>query len=446
MTLELSRDDARRLALTAQGLIGRAFPLSASAASAASPARRRAAVRAVLERLGAVQLDTISVLARSHELVPYARVGAVGREAVDTAYWGTGEPGAAAASFEYWSHAACLLPADMWPWFAFRRRHFRRRGIRWHTVPQSALAGLRQQLREDGPLTTRDIGGAKTGGEWWDWSESKVGIEWLLDTGEVVCSRRVGWRRVYDLPERALNPDLLNRATVGSRTWSSADGVEGPDDEECVRHLIALSARALGIGTTADLLDVHRLTARYTGPVALAAAFTDLVDAGTITPVTVPGWRGAAYADSEVLATGAARGRHRTTLLSPFDSLVWHRARTERVFGFEHRLEAYVPAPQRQHGYFTMPVLHGGHLVARVDPKRERGHLAARTVTFETTRGTGNESGAVSSTAIDGTARALTEAARWVGLSEVELGTVRPASAHAPLRDSITAATSNAST
>ena len=255
----------------------------------------------------------------------------------------------------------------------------------------------------------------------------------------MICTRRVGWRRVYDLPDRALDPALLDRSLVNSRTWSSADGVEGPTDEECVRHLIGLSARALGVGSAADLLDVHRLSARYTGREDIAAAFHELVADGTLTVVTVPGWRGPTYADTALLDAERQRGRHRTTLLSPFDSLVWHRARTQRLFGFEHRLEAYVPAARREHGYFTMPVLHGGHLVARVDPKRDGTRLHARTVTFETSAGTGAGSGVVSPSAIEGTATAITEAAQWVGLQEVLLGDVRPVSAQPHLQAAITA-------
>lgn len=441
-TVPLTADEARRLVLTAQGLIGRAWPIAPASSATASLDRRRGAVRSVLHGLGAVQLDTISVLARSHELVPYARLGPVGRAAVDTAYWGTDDEARSdqpAESFEYWSHAACVLPADMWPWFAFRRRHYQRRGERWHEVPRSELDGIMRRLREEGPLTTRDVGGAKSGGEWWDWSQSKVALEWLLDIGEVVCSRRVGWRRVYDLPDRALHPSLLERGAGASTTWSSADDISGPIDDECLRHLIALSARVMGVGTVTDLFDVHRISARYTSRTHLTAILSDLVDDGQITPVTVPGWRGPVYADSTLLAAGPARGRHRTTLLSPFDSLIWHRGRTERVFDFAHLFEPYVPAAKRQHGYFTMPVLHGGQLIARIDPKREGRELVAKAVHFETADGTGAPNGVVSRSAIDGTASALAEAAAWVGCERVRLTTVRPASAAASLASALDA-------
>jgi uncharacterized protein YcaQ len=394
--------------------------LAPSGAARAGAQRRTAAVTAVLHHLGAVQLDTISVLARSHELVPYARVGAVGREAVTAAYWGPGDDRGhtgPARSFEYWSHAACVLPIEQWPWFEFRRRSYQRLGVRWHEVPAGALDVVRGRLRDDGPLTTADLGGGRNGGQWWDWSEAKIAVEWLLDIGEVVCTRRVGWRRVYDLADRAVAAQLRAAAADAS-------------DADCVRELLARSARVLGVGTQRDLTDVHRLGPRHVSREQLAAGLAELVEQGRVVPVQVEGWREPGYADATALNDPPPAARCRTTLLSPFDSLVWDRARTARVFGFTHALEAYVPAARRVHGYFTMPVLHAGRLVARVDPKRDGEVLHARQVTFET-----GPRGGVPAGTVAGTARALAEAASWVGCGRirVEAARVRPASAAAAL-------------
>ena len=372
--LELSAAEARRIGLRAQGVLG-------------AP-DRHAGVPALLRRLGAVQLDTISVLARSHELVPYARLGAVGREAVEGAYWGGG-------AFEYWSHAACILPVEDWPWFAFRRRAFRARGRRWHEVPEHLGDDILRRLEREGPLTTRELGGAKSGGDWWGWSHAKVAIEWLLDIGEVVCTERRSWRRVYDLPARALPADLV-----------AAD----PDDAQCLARLVADAGSALGVATRADLADHHRLT---------QAQVAGAVEAAGLVPVRVAGWAQPAWADPTALGQ-PARGRHRTTLLSPFDSLVWDRARTERLFGFTHRLEAYTPKPRRVHGYFAMPLLTGGRLAGRVDPARSGGTLVARQLSVEPA-------------AIPAMAAALREAAAWVGCDAVALERVEPASARAAL-------------
>ncbi|MEV6683313.1 crosslink repair DNA glycosylase YcaQ family protein [Streptomyces erythrochromogenes] len=365
-TVSLSADEARRIALRAQGFLG-------------AP-DRRGGVRGVLRHLGAVQLDTISVLARSHELIPYARLGAVGREAVEKAYWTERH------AFEYWSHAACILPIEEWPHFAFRRRANRARGHRWHILEdkQQSTRAVLDRLRADGPLTSTELGGAKNGGEWFEWSETKIAVEWLLDTGEVVCSERRGWKRVYDLPERAVPDALLH---------------DDLDDRECLRRLVALAGRSLGVGTRADIADYHRLKGDQFDAV--------VADSGLV-PVEVEGWAKPAWADPSALST-APRGRHRTTLLSPFDSLVWDRPRTERIFGFTHRLEAYVPKPKRIHGYFAMPLLAGGRLQGRVDPAREGRTLVARQLSL------------VSPSAAAPMARALREAAEWVGCDAVRV-------------------------
>ncbi len=410
----LSADEARRLALRAQGFLG--VP------------DRRAGPRGVLRRLGAIQLDTISVLARSHELVAYARLGEVGRAAVEAAYWSNERP---APTFEFWAHAACVLPIEEWPWFEFRRRHNRERGWRgWGGVTELPVATVQKilgRLRDEGPLSATDLGGAKRGGPWWDWSDVKVAVEWLLDTGEVVCVERRGWRRIYDLAERAVPPHLV---------------AQQPSDDECVARLVRLAGEAMGVAALADLADYYRLKLDQ-----VEAA----LEASGLVPIEVEGWGrngtdppnlrrsgsrkdggeygesrrngvrgrrrpGLAWADPMALA-GEPRGRHRTTLLSPFDSLIWERRRTARIFGWAHAIEAYKPARQREHGYYAMPLLAGGRLVGRVDPKREGRTLVARQLSLETP------------TALEPMAQALREAAGWVGCDSVRVERVTPGGA-----------------
>ena len=239
-----------------------------------------------------------------------------------------------------------------------------------------------------------------------------MAVEYLLDVGQAVCSSRIGWRRVYDLAERIVPIDLREHPD-----WSDDDGVIGPADDACIRALVTDGARTVGVGTSGDIADVHRLT--------IAEVERHATDAGLV-PVSVPGWPVKSWATQVSLDWLAAGGRatHRTTLLSPFDSLVWHRGRTERIFGMAHRLEAYTPAAKRVHGYFAMPVLHKGELVARVDPRRDGQTLVASTVTFEA-----DSAGRVSGESICGTAAALREAARWVGCSGIRVGAVVPSGA-----------------
>ncbi|MYZ40017.1 MULTISPECIES: crosslink repair DNA glycosylase YcaQ family protein [unclassified Streptomyces] len=393
---ELSADDARRIALRAQGFLG-------------AP-DRRGGVRGVLRHLGAVQLDTISVLARSHELIPYARLGAVGRRTVEDAYWTpapAGGPSPSPHAFEYWSHAACILPIEEWPHFAFRRRAYRARPHWYHELADGAYEAVIKQLRAEGPLTATELGGAKNGGPWWDWSEAKVAVERALMFGEVVCTGRRSWKRVYDLAERAVPDALLH---------------DDLDDRECLRRLVRLAGQSLGVGTRADIADYHRLKGEQFDAV--------VADSGLV-PVTVEGWGKPAWADPEALAS-TPRGRHRTTLLSPFDSLIWERARTERIFGFTHRLEAYVPKPKRVYGYFAMPLLSGGRLLGRVDPAREGKTLVAKQVSLATGK------------AVLPMAQALREAAEWVGCSDVRVERIRVEQEDAPelrgpLTDALTA-------
>jgi uncharacterized protein YcaQ len=314
-----------------------------------------------------------------------------------------------------------VLPLEEWPYYAFRRRAFAERGLRWHQSHPDVCEQVLARIRAEGPLTSTDLGGAKNGGPWWDWSDTKIAVEWLLDTGDVICVRRTGWRRVYDLPERVLSPDLL---------------AAEKSNEECLTHLAGVAGRALGVVTASDLRDYQRI--RYGGAGVLEGdrkltAAGSALAAGLI-PVAITGRRTEpavrAWADPAILDAGgsqARRGRHRTTLLSPFDSLVWDRKRTLRMFGFEHSLEAYVPQAKRVHGYFTMPLLAGGKLVGRVDPARSGTTLIARKLTLD------------KPAAAEAMAQALVEAASWVGCDTVKLQQVEPAGLEPRLRAALSA-------
>ncbi|MDQ6783554.1 MAG: winged helix DNA-binding domain-containing protein [Actinomycetota bacterium] len=363
------------MALRAQGLLGRA-------------ARPRS-VAGVVGQLGAVQLDTISVLARSHELVCAARLGPLRRPAIERGCWAP--PGRPATTFEYWAHAACILPITAWPWFAFRRRHHRSTD-RWHLkAPDDLLAGVLTRLADEGPLTASGLGGAKKGGPWWDWSPVKMAVELLLDRGEVICVARQGWKRLYDLPSRALPPAVAD--------------LPEPDDRTGIAHLVGAAGAAMGVATRSDLADYFRLRADQVA---------DALPATALVPVQVEGWAADAWADPGALDALGERGRHRATLLSPFDSLIWDRARTLRLFGFTHRLEAYTPAAKRVHGYYAMPILAGGRLVGRVDPGRSGSTLVTKRVSVSRP------------SALPQVASALREAAAWVGATDVRLDVVDP--------------------
>ncbi len=375
MGIELSNSEVRSLAIAAQALSGR---------------RHRDPLR-LLRRLSAIQIDTISVIARSHELVAFSRLGPINRADVARAWWESGK------TFEYWAHAACLLPLELWPLFAWRRRRY------LHRYPRtSEHREILAQVRDLGAATIADLGGARIKSGWWEWSPVKQAVEQLLARGEVICTERRGFRRVYRITEMTLPGALLDIEL---------------DDGACLSGLVALAAERMGVATEDDLADYFRM------PVGAMRAAAEVAG---LTPLTVRGWGRRAWAHPDVL-TGAARVRHRPVLLSPFDSLIWHRERTERLFGFRHRLEAYTPPAMRQHGYFVMPLLAAGRLAGRVDPKRDGTVLRARRVS-------------VTEGAIAAMAEALCEAARWVGCDDVAVEQVSPTELGEPLRAAVAGA------
>ena len=371
MNSDVSIAEARGVAIAAQGLTGR---------------RHRDPLR-LLRELSAIQIDTISVVARSHELVGFSRLGPIGRADLARAWWATGR------TFEYWAHAACVMPLELWPLFAWRRRRYAKRYARRSAEETEILA----RLRDLGPLTIADLGGARTTPGWWEWSPTKTAVEQLLARGDVVCTERRGFRRVYRITDQALPAQLL---------------AIDLDDAACHAGLVALAAARLGIATDDDIADYFRL------PVAVVGA---AADAAGLVAVTVAGWGRRAWADPSVFSARFTPARHRPVLLSPFDSLIWYRPRTERLFAFRHRLEAYTPAAKREHGYFVMPLLAGGRLAGRVDPKRDGSVLRARKVSLEPR-------------AVTAMAEALRAAALWVGCEEVVVEDTSPARLRDPLR------------
>jgi len=390
VTTELSATESRTLALRAQGFVGPRDPDA----------------KTMLQRVGAVQLDTISVLARSHELVAYARLGPVGRAAVEDAYWGRPP-----RAFEAFAHAMCILPLELGPHFAARRRLSERR-IHPRRPPEArTMRAVLAELRDRGPLTATDLGGSRSKAPppknvWWHWSAEKIALERLLAIGKVVCVERRGWKRVYDLAERAIPARLLTR---------------NEDDETCYAKLVALAADRIGVGTLGDLRGYFGAV-QHGGMQRLHAEAA--IERTKLVPVRVEGWDEPAWASSAALRSLGTRAAHRTTLISPFDSLIWDRPRTARIFGYAHKFEAYVPAADRVHGYFVMPVLAGGRLVGRVDPGRSGTTLVAKRVSGEIT-------------AAPQIARALVEAARWVGCDDVAIGEARPAAFKSALRAAV---------
>lgn len=336
----MSLAQARRVALAAQGF-GKALPAAVN----------RGHLARTIDRLALHQIDSVNVLARAHYLPAFSRLGAYDRALLDAAAWGRPSE---RRLFEFWAHEASLLPLELYPLLRWRMARADRgeagyKGLRLLATERRGEAmAILDRLRAEGPMAASDLDSGRPG--WWEWSEPKRILEWLFYAGHVTTrTRRNSFERVYDITERVIPPAILALPT--------------PDEATAHRALVERSARALGIATEAELRDYFRL-----GVAETRAAVADLVEAGTLLPVAVPGWpRAYLHAEAE-----RPRRIKAAALLAPFDPLVWERTRTERLFGFRYRIEIYVPAELRQHGYYVLPFLFGERLAARVDLKADR--------------------------------------------------------------------------
>jgi uncharacterized protein YcaQ len=338
-TVRLTADQARRLAIASQGLAdGRPT----------GPVTRRH-LRRVTDRVGVVQIDSVNVLARAHELAFFARLGRYPRSLLQT------HIERHRAMFEYWGHVASFIPIDLHP--ALRWRMTRLAAQPWGASRRDGtfrqyIEAVHAEVAAKGPLTAAQLDDAgESEGSWWGWRDGKLAVEYLFVAGRVTAAgRRSNFERVYDLPERVIPPDVLARPAL--------------DEAEGHRHLLRVSARALGVATARDLADYFRLKLSDARP-----RLAELAEAGELLAADVDGWAEPAYLHPEATIPRRVDAR---ALLSPFDSLVWERTRTERLFGMRYRIEIYTPAPKRVYGYYVLPFLLGDQLVARVDLKADR--------------------------------------------------------------------------
>lgn len=338
----LSLSEARRIALRAQGF--------GAAATAGKP--NRSAIQRTIKTIGLLQLDSVNVLVRSHYLPLFSRLGPYDVTALDAL--SRRKP---RALFEYWGHEASLIPMDYHHLFRWRMERARSGDRLWGGPSKLAkerpefIRSVLDEIGERGPIGAGELsGGGKSTGNWWGWSDGKRALEYLFWTGQVTSAGRRGFERLYDLPERVI-PEKI-RATPC------------PGEANAQRRLIELAASALGVASETDLRDYFRL------PVAdTKARIAELTEDGTLRPVAVEGWTHPAYLHRGAVVPAEVDA---CALVSPFDSLIWMRPRTERLFGFHYRLAFYTPKHKRKQGYYVMPLLLGDRLVARVDLKSDR--------------------------------------------------------------------------
>lgn len=320
----------------------------------------------MVRRLNLLQIDSVNVLVRSHYLPLYSRLGAYSHAALDERAFGRKKR----AFFECWAHEASLLPLDLHPLMRWRMARARRGNGTYRAMDrfgreeQGFLATVLDFVARNGPTSASDVpNGGKGDGGWWGWSKGKLALETLFDQGLVTAATRAGFERLYDLPERVIPSAILEMPT--------------PGEPEAIRTLLECSARAHGIGTEIDLRDYFRLPVAET-----KTALAELVEAGRLAPVKVEGWKQQAYLHAGAKIPRKAGG---TALLSPFDPIVWERARTERLFDFHYRIEIYTPAPKRKFGYYVLPLLVRDRIAGRVCLKADRpaGVLRANAIHHE---------------------------------------------------------------
>ncbi|KAF0865509.1 winged helix-turn-helix domain-containing protein [Pseudomonas sp. LD120] len=386
-----SLKQARRLALAAQGFGGRqpSAPIKAARLSQQ------------IERLGLLQIDSVNALVRAHYLPLFSRLGGYPQQLLDQAAWSQGRQ---RTLFEYWGHEASLLPMSMYPLMRWRMQRARQgQGIyaqlaRFGQEQQATLRRVLAAVEQQGALAASSLSTREEpAGPWWDWSAEKYALEWLFAAGEVTVSGRRGFERLYDLPERVIPAAILQQPLL--------------EQAQAQRRLLLQAATALGVATQKDLRDYFRLD-----PGDSRARLAELLESGELLACEVHGWKQRAYCLPQARVP---RKVEASALLSPFDSLIWERSRTERLFDFRYRLEIYTPQHKRVYGYYVLPFLHNERIVARVDLRAERalGRLAVHAV-HEEEPGLDEEG-------IRALVVQLRQMANWLGLEQVQLNCQR---------------------
>jgi uncharacterized protein YcaQ len=395
--LVLSRRSAQLLHLAAQGLLRR-------------PTRKakQTDIPTTIAQMGMLQIDTINVVARSPYMVLFSRLGAYRNDWLDEAL-------AKGEIAECWAHEASFVPSSE---YRFHRDYRSGRGGHWaHKSAERtrAEAGadmdrLLERIRREGPLRAADFErDAPASKGWWGWKPEKRWLEAWFALGALMVTRRERFQRVYDLAERV---------TAG---WAVRPAVGTLEEAQVRRYFILQSVRALGIAKARWIADYFRLRPRVT-----AAELAPLVAEGLLIEVAVDGWDETAYVHSDhapllEAATGNLLRATRTTLLSPFDPVVWDRARAMDLFGFEYTLECYTPAAKRSYGYYVLPVLHRGRLVGRLDAKahRQEGLFEVIGVWLEAEV-------SASPGLVEGMAAAIKECAAWHGTPRIAVRLSQP--------------------
>ena len=383
---DLSKVEARRIALAAQGF------------AEARPSGRVDIrhVRRVMSRIGMLQVDTVNVVTRSHYLPLFSRLGPYSMSLLDDAVYRRRE------LFEAWAHVACILPIEHYPLLRDRMDGYTmdsnedfkryRYWAQWAEANSTYVTKVFDEVTQRGPIAVRELEEpGQRRGEFWLTSEGKMALQWLFLTGRIMIGQRTNFARSYDITERVVPPRILESPT--------------PDAAEARRTLLLMAARSHGVGTARDLADYYRMPV-----IASRKVLDELAREGALRKVSVEGWRDPGYLHPEAKMPRTVNAR---ALLTPFDSLVWERDRTERIFGFRYRIEIYTPEAKREYGYYVLPFLLGDRLAGRVDLKADRQN------SLLLVRGAHVEPGMQPNIVSESLAIDLLEMARWLSLDGI---------------------------
>jgi uncharacterized protein len=378
----LTRAEVRRIAIAAQGL-GSPRP---------SATVNIGHVRRVVRRIGVLQIDSVNVVERAHNLTLFSRLGGYDPGLV----WRALEE---RHVFEYWGRMASFCPIEDFPLFRHRMARYAAGEGEWISGLNARVPGyvesVYRQVAERGPLTVADLeepGSSR--GPWWGWADGKVALEHLFAAGRVAVAFRRNFTRYYDIVERVIPSRHLETS--------------GPPQSEAQRRLISQAAKAIGVGTARDLFGYYGIGVRAGRPV-----LENLVADGVLVQIEVAGWSEPAYFHTETTLPRVTAAR---ALINPFDTYMWNRDRIERLHDFFYRIEIYVPEPKRVHGYYVFPFLLGDDLVARVDLKADRKVGALRV------HAAFHEPGVDPVHVARELAVELAEMAGWLGLGEISVG------------------------
>jgi len=403
-SLHLSAAEARRAALAALGFAER------------KPARAGIAqVRATAARLGAIQIDSVNVLARAHYLPTFSRYGPYPMSALDDLAHTRRE------LFEYWGHAACFLPIDVYPLMRWRMANQREGWAGLGRKQRTFIESVHREITERGALAAGELSrGGKSTGPWWGWSNGKEALELLFREGRVAIAGRRNFERLYDLPERVIPAQILQPSH--------------PTAADAKKALLVRAAGAMGVGTAKDIAQYFHIDAWWDrlsadgrrAPATTQVLFDELVEDGRLQRVSVDGWKQPAYAVPELRVPRSIDVR---AIVSPFDPLMWERKWTKAVFGFDYQIEIYVPAPKRIYGYYVLPFVMGDRFAARVDLKADR--KASTLIVHAAYVEDGRDTGAVAAAL----AAELRSMAGWLSLERISVG--RRGNLAMPLRRAI---------